>query len=201
MTSLLRSRTWPSRRGAKVWCDFATTTSTPRRQGSATVDTRSVAARRPVSLQTVADLAAEIERVAEAAAAGRVRTLGNWTSAQILWHLGKLMEFSFDGFPFRYPWPLPWVARLLRMLSWRWLLVLAFRPGFCNPPAAEALEPEPTLSLAEAVRYVRGQLQRLSSGERMTAANPSMGTLSHEQWVEVHLRHAELHLSFLVLQQ
>jgi hypothetical protein len=35
----------------------------------------------------------------------------------------------------------------------------------------------------------------------MTAANPSMGPLSHEQWVEVHLRHAELHLSFLVIEQ
>jgi hypothetical protein len=110
------------------------------------------------------------------------------------------MEFSFGGFPFRYPRPVRWPARLLRVLSWRWLLALAFRPGFRNPPVAEALEPDPGVSLAEAVRYVRGQLERLSSGERMTAANPSMGPLSHEQWVEVHLRHAELHLSFLVFE-
>jgi hypothetical protein len=167
---------------------------------SAPLDGRSVAARRRVHLRTVADLAAEVERVAEAAAASRVRTLGNWSAAQILWHLGRLMEFSFGGFPFRYPWPVRWPARLLRVLSWRWLLALAFRPGFRNPPVAEALEPEPAVSLADAVLYVRGQLERISSGERMTAANPSMGPLSHEQWVEVHLRHAELHLSFLVFE-
>ena len=167
---------------------------------SAPVDTRSVAARRPVHLRTVADLAAEVERVAQAAAARHVRTLGNWSVAQLLWHLGRLMEFSLGGFPFRYPWPVRWPARLLRVLSWRWLLALAFRPGFRNPPVAEPLEPEPAVSLAEAVRYLRGQLERISSGERMTAANPSMGPLSHEQWVEVHLRHAELHLSFLVFE-
>jgi hypothetical protein len=164
------------------------------------MDGRSVAARRQVHLRTVADLAAEVERVAEAAAASRLRTLGSWSAAQILWHLGRLMEFSFDGFPFRYPWPVRWPARLLRVLSWRWLLALAFRPGFRNPPVAEAVEPPPAVSLAEAVRYVRGQLERISSGERMAAANPSMGPLSHEQWVEVHLRHAELHLSFLVFE-
>jgi hypothetical protein len=161
------------------------------------MDRRSAAARRPVHLRTVADLAAEVERVAEAAAASRVRTLGNWSAAQILWHLARLMEFSFGGFPFRYPWSVRWAARLLRVLSWRWLLALAFRPGFRNPPVAAAIEPHPAVSLAEAVRYLRGQLERISSGERMTAANPSMGRLSHEEWVEVHLRHAELHLSFL----
>ena len=167
---------------------------------STLVDTRSAAARRPVHLRTVADLAAEVERVAEAAAASRVRTLGNWSAAQILWHLGRLLEFSFGGFPYRYPWAVRWPARLLRVLSWRWLLALAFRPGFRNPAVAAALEPQPAVSLAEAVRYVCGQLERISAGERMTAANPSMGPLSHEQWVEVHLRHAELHLSFLVLE-
>jgi hypothetical protein len=93
-----------------------------------------------------------------------------------------------------------WAARLLRMLSWRWLLALAFRPGFRNPPVAAAVEPQPAVSLAEAVRYVHRQLERISSGDRMTAANPSMGPLSHEEWVEVHLRHAELHLSFLVFE-
>jgi len=161
------------------------------------VDTREVAARRPVSLRTVAELAAEVERVAEAAAAGRVRALGNWSAAQILWHLGRLMEFSFDGFPFRYPWHLRWGAWLLRALSWRWLVALAFRPGFRNPPAAAALEPDAAVSLAEAAGYLRRQLKRIQSGERMTAASPAEGPLSHEQWVEVHLRHAELHLSFL----
>jgi len=109
------------------------------------------------------------------------------------------MEFSFGGFPFRYPWQVRWPARLLRVVSWRWLLAMAFRPGFRNPRVAAALEP-PAVSLAEAVPYVRGQLGRIASGERMAAANPSMGPLSHEQWVEVHLRHAELHLSFLVFE-
>jgi hypothetical protein len=111
------------------------------------------------------------------------------------------MEFSFDGFPFRYAWPLRWGVRLLGAVAWRWLLSVAFRPGFRNPPAAVALEPDASVPLQEAVRYVREQLGRINSGERMTAASPAEAPLSHEQWIEVHLRHAELHLGFLALEE
>jgi hypothetical protein len=77
--------------------------------------------------------------------------------------------------------------------------VLAIRPGFRNPPVLAALEPDPKVSLPQAVRYLLEHLQRISSAERMTVPNPSMGPLSHEQWLEVHLRNAEIHLSFLAL--
>jgi hypothetical protein len=143
------------------------------------------------------DLAAEVERVVAAEAAGRVRPLGNWSAAQVLQHLGRLIEFSLDGFPFRYPWHLRLGARLIRLISWRWLLALAFRPGFRNPPQAAALEPDPAVTLDEAAGYLRRQLARIRAGERMTRPSPAEGPITHEQWVLAHLRHAELHLSFL----
>jgi hypothetical protein len=37
-----------------------------------------------------------------AAATGKVQSLGNWSPAQVLWHIGRLIELSFNGFPFRY---------------------------------------------------------------------------------------------------
>jgi hypothetical protein len=45
------------------------------------------------------------------------------------------------------------------------------------------------------------QPSRAPTGELMLSANPSMGPLSHDEWIQVHLRHAELHLSFLVFQR
>jgi hypothetical protein len=30
----------------------------------------------------------------------------------------------------------------------------------------------------------------------MTARHPVLGKLTHDQWKQIHLRHAELHLSF-----
>jgi hypothetical protein len=165
---------------------------------TAAVDTRRVRERRPVRLPTLDDLALdEVERVAAAAAAGSVRPLGNWSPAQVLWHIGRLMEQSFDGFPFRYRRGPTWITRLFRLPAWRWLIALAFRPGFRNPPAAATLEPEPSVSREEAAAHVKRQIARVRDGERMTQECSLEGMYTHEQWVYIHLRHAELHLSFL----
>jgi hypothetical protein len=165
----------------------------------AKVDTRLVGNRRRVRLQTLDDLEAEIERLTAAAAAGKVRPLGNWSPAQVLWHVGRFMEPSIDSFPFRYRRGPQWLVWLFRRVAWRWLIAKAFRPGFKNPPEA-ALEPSPSVSLAEAAAYLRQQIGRIRSGERMTQACSAEGPYSHEQWVYIHLRHAELHLGFLAIE-
>jgi hypothetical protein len=164
---------------------------------TATVDSGRVAGRRPIRLHSIDELVAEVDRVTAAVAVGTVRSLGNWSPAQVLWHIGRLVELSFDGFPFRYRRGPEWIIRLFRLFAWRWLIALAFRPGFKNPPQAATLEPEPSLSLDFAAAYLKQQLARIRGGERMTQACSVEGPYSHEQWVYIHLRHAELHLSFL----
>jgi hypothetical protein len=163
----------------------------------ASIDTRRVATRRPVYLRTLDELVAEVERLTAAAAAGKVRPLGNWSPAQVFWHIGRLVELSFDGFPFRYRRGPEWISRLLRLLAWRWLIALAFRPGFKNPSEAATLEPDPSVSLDGAAAYLKQQVARIRNGERMTQECSVEGPYTHEQWVYIHLRHAELHLSFL----
>ena len=165
-----------------------------------TVDTRCVANRRSLHLQTLDDLAAEIDRLVAAAEAGKVRPRGNWSTAQVLWHISKFVECSFDGFPFRYRRGPPWLTRLFRLVSWRWLIALAFRAGFKNPPEAAVLEPDPLLSIDSAAVHLRAQIARIYNGERMTQECSVDGPYSHEQWLYIHLRHAELHLSFLTVE-
>jgi hypothetical protein len=145
-------------------------------------------------------LGAEVDRVSVAVAAGTARSLGNWSPAQVLWHIGRLVELSFDGFPFRYRRAPEWITRLFRRFAWRWLIALAFRPGFKNPPEAAALEPEQSVSFDAAAAYLKQQLARIGRGERMTQECSVEGPFSHEQWVYIHLRHAELHLSFLTIE-
>jgi hypothetical protein len=154
---------------------------------------------RAVCLATIDDLKTEVDRVAAAAAAGRVRALGNWSTAQVLWHLGKLIELSFDGFSWRYRRGPQWITRPLRFLAWRRLIRLALRPGFRNPPEAASLEPDAGVSLEQATAYLRRQIERIRQGERMTRAVAVEGPYSHDQWVFIHLRHAELHLGFLAV--
>jgi hypothetical protein len=167
--------------------------------GNILVDSRRVTNRRALRLQTMEDLMAEVDHIVATAAVGKVRPLGNWSTAQVLWHIAKLIECSFDGFPFRYRRGPQWLTRLLRFISWRWLIALAFRPGFKNPPEAALLEPDPSLSLDAAAKYLQQQIVRIKHGERMTQESSVEGPYSHEQWIYIHLRHAELHLSFLAM--
>ena len=164
------------------------------------VDTGRVANRRAVRLRSLDDLLAEAGRITAAAASGKVRPLGNWSPAQVLWHIAKLIELSFDGFSWRYRHGPVWITRLIRFLSWRWLIWLAFRPGFRNPPDAAVLEPDAAVTFDAAAAYLRAQIGRVGKGERMTQCASVEGAYSHEQWVYIHLRHAELHLSFLALE-
>jgi peptidoglycan/xylan/chitin deacetylase (PgdA/CDA1 family) len=165
------------------------------------LNNRHVRVRRQIHLQSPSDLLAEVDRIQASASVGSVRPSGNWTAAQAFQHLAKFIEYSFDGFPFRYPWPYRVVVWLIRRVSWSWLLKLTFRPGFTNPPVvARAVDPDAAVTLEHAGQSLRRQIRRILDGERMVQRSPTGEPVSHEQWVEAHLRHAELHLSFLHLE-
>ncbi len=59
------------------------------------------------------------------------------------------------------------------------------------------LEPDTSLHLDGAAAYFRQQVAPIRGGERMTQECSVDGPYSHDQWVYIHLRHAEVHLSFL----
>jgi hypothetical protein len=112
--------------------------------------------------------------------------------------LGRWIEFSIDGFPFQYPLRFRVLGRVVRSVSWRWLVALAARPGFLNPPSVGAVEPDATIPEGDGVVYLLTQISRVEAGERMNQASPVEGPITHAQWCYFHLRHAELHLSFQV---
>jgi hypothetical protein len=51
----------------------------------------------------------EMLRDAETLAQQETRTLGNWTYAQILWHIAKSLNTSIDGTGFVLPAPARWL--------------------------------------------------------------------------------------------
>ena len=102
-------------------------------------------------------------------------------------------------FPFKYPLYLRIIAHCLRLVSWRTLVRFATRPGFRNPLAAVAIQPDDLVPDSEGFLYLQRQLDRIVDGERMEQPSPAEGRISHEQWSYFHLRHAELHLSFHVI--
>ncbi len=154
--------------------------------------------RRKLSLGSLEELRAEVERLANVERNGRLNSVGHWTLGQCCQHLGRVIAFSLDGFPFQYPWHLRLAARLVRLISWKLLVRISLVPGFSNPSVASAIEPDAVVSTNDGIAFLEGQLERLSLGERMCQPSPAEGPLSHDQWLYFHLRHAELHLSFQV---
>jgi Protein of unknown function (DUF1569) len=152
--------------------------------------------RRSLALESLDDLRLEIVRLDDARNEGNLNRAGNWSMDQCCQHLGRWVEFSIDGFPFKYPWRFRLMGRLVRLVSWRLLVSLALRPEFISPPAARAVEPDAIIADGEGAKYLRRQLARIENCERMKQPIPVEGLISHEQWCYFHLRHAKLHLSF-----
>jgi Protein of unknown function (DUF1569) len=155
--------------------------------------------RRSLAFDSLDDFRREIVRLDDARNEGTLNRSGNWSLDQCCQHLGRWVEFSIDGFPFKYPWRFRLMGRLVRLVSWRLLVSLALRPGFMNQPTARAVQPDAMIADGEGVNYLRRQLARLEHGERMKQTSPVEGAISHEQWCYFHLRHAELHLGFQIV--
>lgn len=133
---------------------------------------------------------------AERAVASGASTCGNWTLGQILEHLARGLEGAVDGFAFRSPWVVRVVAR--------WIVLPLFLSR--GMPAGFKLKGEPgkallpgDVSAAEALAHLQRGVARFSQAE-LFKAHPIFGPLSVEQSRKLQLRHAELHMSFVVLE-
>ncbi len=152
------------------------------------IDTKKVTDRRRLSFRSLDDIQADVEALDGAA----VRTTGNWTAAQIVQHVTDVITLSVDGFGFKVALPLRVLGRLLRSRA----LTKPMRPGFHVPEAMRARLPSDQLAFEQAVASLRQAIGRTRS-ERMTKASPLLGAMTHEDWVNLHCRHAEMHFSFM----
>lgn len=154
------------------------------------IETRTVAARRTLHFHTLDDVAADAERLA---ASPDTKMLGNWTLSHLLMHLAKAIDSSIDGIAVRAPWYVRLVARPIK----RRILTKGMRPGFKLPKEVEHTFFPDAESPPAALAELRRAIVRTRS-EPMTARHPILGQLSPGEWTQLHLRHAELHLSFAV---
>jgi hypothetical protein len=159
------------------------------------IQTRSVKDRRALKFGSLDEMSGELDRVVAAERGGRLRRTGNWTTGQTLNHLATWINFGFDGYPPELPLP-PWLMlKVIRMMKKRFL----FKPlpaGFSIRGVKGGTLGMEELPLDEAERKVRAAVERLKVGSPVSP-NVIFGPLTHEEWKNLHLRHAELHLSFL----
>ena len=154
------------------------------------VDTKHVPGRRQLRFTSLDAMLADAERLV---ASPNTKMLGNWPLDQLLAHLTLAMNSSIDGISARAPW----FIRLLGPAIKRRVLTRGMSPGFKLPKTVDA-ESFPTLTSTEdALQEFRAALARVRQ-EKMTAIHPVFGRITHDEWMQLHLRHAEMHLSFAV---
>lgn len=152
------------------------------------IDTSKVTGRRQLKFNTLDEILDDVEHLCH----GKVRSLGNWSPGQNLKHLTILMLACLDGIDVK----VPFLTRMAVSLMKGRILTKRMSPGLQLPKAAAALLPAET-SWEEGVREIRTALIRMKT-ESQRHAHPVLGTLGREQWDQLHCRHCELHLSFLV---
>src|SRR5205085_1441986 len=108
-------------------------------------------------------------------------------------HLALTMSNSIDGFPPMVP---GFIRFLFRLTMKRRILTKPMSAGFKLPARAASMIPPP-VSWEHGLESFRQALGRLKTESRRSP-NPVVGPLTEEEWEQLHCRHSELHLSFLL---
>lgn len=145
--------------------------------------------RRTVRYSTLSDITDDAEQLLS-----NHHTVGNWTFGQICQHLARTMHCSFDGFGFKAPWFARWFIAPFVKNS---LLIKPLRPGFKLPERGKAILPDENVSNETGLQQLKAAIERFSH-ETPTAPHPFLGQMASEEIVQLQLRHAEMHMSFIV---
>ena len=134
------------------------------------------------------DIRADIENLL----ANGFETRGNWTLAQILEHMARAIDASFDGFDFTVPW---FARTFIGPLMKKKFISETMPAGYKFKQPTNIVPPTDT-DQEQALDNYLAALERLE-GAAPTQKHPFVGKLNHEQWKQLTLRHAELHLGFV----
>jgi hypothetical protein len=155
-------------------------------------DTKQTPNRRELNFTKIDEALVDVEVIAAAERAGRARCLGNWSTGQILDHLASWADYAFDGTPL-HP---PFVIRLLLRPMKRRFLHKKMPAGGKIPKVPGGTLAIAPASLDDGLAHFRMAFVRLRD-QAPTAPHVIFGRLAHDEWINMHLRHAELHLSFI----
>lgn len=153
------------------------------------VNTAKVQGRRKLDFASFEEVLTDAQQMSSSP----VKALGNWSAGQIYMHLALVYSGSIDGLPMAFPWHFRFMARLFK----KKLISGTMPPGFkLRPEAAKTMAPGPT-STEEGLAALRAAVSRLQR-ESHRIKHPLFGDISREEWDKLHLKHASLHMSFLV---
>lgn len=149
--------------------------------------------RRTLRFVTIDDALADARLLLAAERAGTLDCCGSWSLGKTFGHLATWANMPFDGYPPEAKPPLP--IRVVLRLAKKRLLKNGMPAGVKLgriPGGTLGLDEMPSDDGFAALEKAFTQINRTDPG----IPNPAFGPLTHEQWIQLNLRHAELHLSF-----
>lgn len=159
-----------------------------------TVNTAKVTDRRSLKFKNLDELIVEAERVTTTPC----KTLGNWTVGQILQHLALASRGPYEGFGVWRPSLLMrwFVAPFIKNS----IITKGMPAGIKLPAGASEIVPAADVPPDRALAALKQVLARYKN-EVPQFRHPIFGKLAKQEWVSLALRHAELHLSFIIPQE
>jgi hypothetical protein len=134
----------------------------------------------------------EVYRLRQAEMDGKLFTRGNWELGQAVNHLSQWIQYSFTGAPIKAPWYMKFFMQLMKNR----ILKSGFPAGVKMPGVEGGTLATENVPSPESIPQLAAMAKRLQA-QCPALPNPVFGPLTHEQWKALHLRHAELHLSFM----
>tara|TARA_R110002072_G_scaffold13481_1_gene56651 strand:+ start:81830 stop:82294 length:465 start_codon:yes stop_codon:yes gene_type:complete len=146
--------------------------------------------RRDLSLDTLDDVVAEIERLA----AGEVKTMGKHSFPQIVRHLALSNSMMTGRIPAPQP---PLIMKLLLPFIRSSILKGPVKPGVKLPANAEAVFwSDEEISLQDAIQMLKESVAHYKEHGPLPV-HPIFGKASREQLDRLTCSHAAMHLSFV----
>lgn len=159
-----------------------------------TIDTCTVKRRR-LCFKSLNDLHDDLAHIERASEQGTLVVKGNWTLGQILAHLAAWIEYGWDGYPVK---PSPLFLRWILKFVLKRYLRFGLPTGLRIPGVKEGTTGQHDVPLEEGLARLRRCIERLKSGEPARFSSPAFGPMTEEDRIQFNLRHAELHLGFVM---
>lgn len=156
------------------------------------VNSKTVIGRRTLNFNTLEEIVADVEMLV---ASPRTKTLGNWPLEKLISHLAMTFRGSLDGFQSKAPL----LVRLIVPFFKARALKSKMSPGIKLPAGTDVVAYPDAASAAAALADLQTAIARTRT-EKMEARHPAFGNMTHDEWYQLHLRHAEMHLSFAVVE-
>lgn len=159
----------------------------------ATVNTAKIKDRRTLRFESVDEAIREAETLVAAEQAGTLRKVGNWSLGEAISHVAYWANAPFDGYPAELK--VPWLMKFLMGFLRGRILTKGMMPGVKISGAPGGTYGAEKIPAGEAFERLRSAFTRIDQ-TCPPDPNPLFGDLTHTQWKQLNLRHAELHFGF-----